>query len=262
MDTSSFKSYETHVVDSKCFHDMYFGAAADTDLLFEVVDFPIKVLYDCVKRGLIKGHRMIDLSMGLNLYQLIAVYKCFSDIIILEVNDGCFGDMEKWLNGEEDAYDWAHAVKVLADLGGCSDNWKEMENDLRSRVKRILKCDLTNENPTDPVILEKADCIISLYVMGAVCKNIDDYSLKLKRLSTMLKKGGCLLIVGSLNATHYTVNGEKFNLLNFGEEDIRKILKDRGYCIKLMEKTGKKALATSVIYEHAFVVCAIKETED
>uniref|UniRef100_A0A8C5R8L5 Uncharacterized protein n=1 Tax=Leptobrachium leishanense TaxID=445787 RepID=A0A8C5R8L5_9ANUR len=262
MDTSSFKSYETHVVDSKCFHDMYFGAAADTDLLFEVVDFPIKVLYDCVKRGLIKGHRMIDLSMGLNLYQLIAVYKCFSDIIILEVNDGCFGDMEKWLNGEEDAYDWAHAVKVLADLGGCSDNWKEMENDLRSRVKRVLKCDLTNKNPTESVILEKADCIISLYVVGTVCKDIDDYSLKLKRMSSMLKKGGCLLLSGAFRSSHYTVNEEKFYVLDFEEKDFRKILKDNGYRIEHLETTVKKSCVTFVHYEHAFMVCAIKETDD
>uniref|UniRef100_A0A8C5RAE6 Nicotinamide N-methyltransferase n=1 Tax=Leptobrachium leishanense TaxID=445787 RepID=A0A8C5RAE6_9ANUR len=262
MDASSFKSYDTDVLDSRRFHDMYFSHACDKDLLYEIVEFPIKVLCDCVKLGLIKGQRLADLSMAFSLYQLIPIYECFSDITILEINDGCVGDMEKWVNGEEDAYDWAHAVRVRAELGGCSLNWKEMENDLRSRVKRILKCDLTKENPTDPVILEKADCIINLYVMGAVCKNIDDYSLKLKRMSTMLKKGGCLLIVGSFNGSHYTVNGEKFNLLEFEEEDLRKIFKDGGYRIEHLEKTRKRSRDTSVHYEHVFVVCAIKETDD
>uniref|UniRef100_A0A8C5RAB1 Uncharacterized protein n=1 Tax=Leptobrachium leishanense TaxID=445787 RepID=A0A8C5RAB1_9ANUR len=151
MDTSSFKRYDTHVMDSKCFYNTYFSASTDKDLLYELVDFPIKVLYDCVKLGLIKGHRMIDLSAGTNLFQILPMYECFSDITILEINDGCIADMEKWVNGEEDAYDWAHAVKVLEELRGCSINWKEMENDLRSRVKRILKCDLNKENPTDPL---------------------------------------------------------------------------------------------------------------
>uniref|UniRef100_A0A8C5R8J2 Nicotinamide N-methyltransferase-like n=1 Tax=Leptobrachium leishanense TaxID=445787 RepID=A0A8C5R8J2_9ANUR len=205
---------------------------------------------------------MIDLSAGSTLFQLLPVYKCFSDITILELNDGCVWDMEKWVNGEEDAYDWAHAVKVLKELGGCSDNWKEMENDLRSRVKRILKCDLTNENPTDPVILEKADCLINFYVLGAVCKDIDDYSRKLKRMSSMLKKGGCLLLSGAFHCSFYAVNEDNFSFLDYREEDLRKIFKDNGYHIELMETTEKGSCVTFIHYEHIFVVCAIKETDD
>uniref|UniRef100_A0A8C5R7I3 Nicotinamide N-methyltransferase n=1 Tax=Leptobrachium leishanense TaxID=445787 RepID=A0A8C5R7I3_9ANUR len=263
METTCCKSYDTDDVDAQFIYDNYFCAATDNDLRYELVDFPIKVIWKCVKLGFIKGDRLIDLSVGSSLYQLVPCFKGFKDITILEVNNGCIDDMEKWVKGEANSYDWAHAIDFLAELEGCSDvsSWKDMENDLRSRVTCISKCDFSLKNPTEPNVLEQVDCIINLYVLGTCCKTIDDYSLKLNNMSTLLKLGGSLILVGGFHASYYTVNDEKFNILDFEKEDLLKILEDGGYRVEHIEVTEKKSSADFITYDNVFVVCAVKVRE-
>uniref|UniRef100_A0A8C5R7H2 Nicotinamide N-methyltransferase n=1 Tax=Leptobrachium leishanense TaxID=445787 RepID=A0A8C5R7H2_9ANUR len=262
METTCCKSYDTDDVDAQFIYDNYFCAATDNDLRYELVDFPIKVIWKCVKLGLVKGGSMMDLSFGCSLFQMLSIYQLFNDITILEVNDGSIRDLKKWANGERDACDWAHASKVLEEVEGCSVNCKEMEKDLRCRVKRILKCDLNKANPVDPVILEKTDCLISMYVLGSVSKHLDDYKRKLTSLSSLLKKGGSLFILGGFRASHYIANEQKFNFLTYEEGDLIKIMKDKGYQIQHLEKFEKKSCANFVNFEHIFGLCAVKETED
>uniref|UniRef100_A0A8C5R986 Nicotinamide N-methyltransferase n=1 Tax=Leptobrachium leishanense TaxID=445787 RepID=A0A8C5R986_9ANUR len=211
--------------------------------------------------ALIKGGTLINLSTGATVFHLLPICTLFEDIIILELNECCLEDTKKWLHKEQGCFDWSHASKILAVWEGCSDNWEAKEDDLRSRVKLVIKSDFKNENPTDPVVLQKADCVISLCVMGHVAKDRDAYCQNLKKLSKMLKLGGYLLLIGVLNASHFCVGEHKYQILKFNEEDIKKSLTDHGFSIEYKEVMESKIPNDVLGYEHIFFICAAKKQE-
>uniref|UniRef100_A0A8C5MQA5 Uncharacterized protein n=1 Tax=Leptobrachium leishanense TaxID=445787 RepID=A0A8C5MQA5_9ANUR len=211
--------------------------------------------------GRIKGDILIDLSTGPCIFHLLPIFKCFKDITILEFNESCLKDLQKWLNKETDTYDWAHASKIVAELKESSESWEGDEDDLRRRIKRILKYDFTKGNPTDPVILQKADCVIVLGVLAHISKDLDVYCNNLKKLSSLLKLGGRLLIIGGFHASYYTVAKQKYHILNFSEQDLRAALCSSGFAVERLESKDSRIRDDTVYYHHIFMVSAVKNIE-
>uniref|UniRef100_A0A8C5PDR9 Uncharacterized protein n=1 Tax=Leptobrachium leishanense TaxID=445787 RepID=A0A8C5PDR9_9ANUR len=262
MDSSTCNYHFTEDVDPTFIHDMYCGPNAEEKLLCDIIEFPIRAILNCYKQGLIKGDTMIDFSYAGNIFQILAIYKCFKDIIILEAYDSCMTDTENWLQGGEIALDWSHAARIMEELQGTSADWKEMENDLKSRVRHFSKCILENENPTDPIVLPKADCLVNLYLLGTISKDLDHYSRNVKKLSSMLNKGACMIIIGAFNSSYYIMNGKKHHSLGFTETDLRKVLSDNDLRVGHMEVCERTSCIKTATFDHIFVVCAEKESCD
>ncbi|KAM8927181.1 indolethylamine N-methyltransferase-like [Pelodytes ibericus] len=260
MNPSSLKHYHEHSVDPQCLFDTYFSSSADKQYIEEIVMFPIHEFHKEAKSGHIKGGTLIDFSVGSTLSHLFPVCKHFKDVIILEFNDECVRDVQKWVNNEEGAFDWSHASQIVSELEGDRDKWKEKEEDLRRRIKRILKCDFTKENPTHPDVLQKADCVCNLFVLGHVSKDLDEYCHNLKITSSMLKLGGRLLLIGVFNASFYMLGEHKYHILCFSEEEFRKAVRDCGFCIERLEVIDSKIHDFSD-YKQVFFISAVKEKD-
>ncbi|XP_053308408.1 indolethylamine N-methyltransferase-like [Spea bombifrons] len=261
MEPSALKHYHMEEFNPKLFHGSFFSPSSDETILEELFRFPIKKLHQILKSGEIKGDTLIDFSAGPVIFQLLSVCEYFKEITVLEFNDKCIQDLQKWIKKEKDAYDWSHASKIVTELEGKSDKWKQKEEALRSRIKQILKCDFTKQNPTDPVVLPKADCAISLYMMNFVCKDLDSYRDYLKKVSSMLKVGGHLLIFGGFDARFYTVGNHKFHKLSFDEKFLRKALGETGFSIKHFDAIESQVRNEFVYYGHVWFVSALKTRE-
>uniref|UniRef100_A0A8C5R7Y6 Nicotinamide N-methyltransferase n=1 Tax=Leptobrachium leishanense TaxID=445787 RepID=A0A8C5R7Y6_9ANUR len=262
MATENIRYYIKDEAEAKCAYETYVSPRADEDLYQELLYFPMQALSNACKQGLIKGDTLIDSSYGLSIYPLLTVYKCFKDITILQLNDSLVEGTKKWLCKDPGALDWSHACKIAAKLEGCSDNWEGMEDDLREHVTQILKCDLKEENPTDPVTLKKADCVINLFLLGAISKDINEYSSYAKTIYSFLKPGGCLLLIGVFGGKYYEVNGERYNVLNFSKEDLNKIMTDVGFSAEQMEVFARKQSISYAFYEEVFYCRLIKPIEN
>ncbi|XP_063291722.1 indolethylamine N-methyltransferase-like [Pelobates fuscus] len=261
MDRRTHKHYHKHEINSQDIYDTYFSSSVDENLLDEVFIFPLKAIVNDSKLGHIKGDTLIDISAGANIFHILPICTYFKDITILEFNDACLKDLQKWQNKEPGAFDWSHASKIVAELEGCSDKWEEREDDLRRRIKNILKCDFNKENPTDPVALPKADCVFSLFVLAHISEDLNAYRHNLKILSSMLKLGGRLLLVGKYNGTFYSVGGHKYHVLKFSEEEHGKILRDCGFCLDYTEVKESKVRKDIMHCSHFFFVSAVKIKE-
>ncbi|KAM8927180.1 indolethylamine N-methyltransferase-like [Pelodytes ibericus] len=260
MNPSSLKHYHVHSVDSRFMFDTYFSSSADKQHVEEIVMFPINELHKEAKSGRIKGDTLIEFSAGPVIFHLFPVYKLFKDIIMLEFNDECVRDVQKWVNNEEGAFDWSHASQKVSELEGNRDDWKEKEEDLRRRIKCILKCDFTKENPTHPDVLQKADCVCILYVLDHISKDLDEYCHNLKIISSMLKLGGRLLMFGGFNASFYMLGEHKYHVLCFSEEEFRKAVRDCGFCIERLEVIDSTIHDFSD-YKQVFFISAVKEKD-
>uniref|UniRef100_A0A8C5R8S9 Nicotinamide N-methyltransferase n=1 Tax=Leptobrachium leishanense TaxID=445787 RepID=A0A8C5R8S9_9ANUR len=257
MDQSALKYYHLHHNDPKQLHEKYFSAAADYKIFEELFIFPVKQLIKIA--GKIKGESLIDLSATSNISHLLPICAGFKDITILECSDSCIVELEKWMKKEQDVIDWSYAAQIVAALEGNSDKWEEKEASLRQRVKHILKCDFERDNPTDPVVLQKVDCLVIMYILELVSKDHDALYRNVRKISSMLKLGGRLLLFGGFNSTFYTVNGDLFHLLPFDEPCIRKTLLEAGITVLHIEMIESKVRNEIANYEHIYFIDAVKD---
>uniref|UniRef100_A0A8C5R9S1 Nicotinamide N-methyltransferase n=1 Tax=Leptobrachium leishanense TaxID=445787 RepID=A0A8C5R9S1_9ANUR len=258
MSSSSHKFYHLHDMDVEMLYGTFASKSTERTHLDELIIFPLKEIYKMLQSGRIKGDTLIDLSAGPCIFHLFPLCNIFKEFIVLEFNDSCMKTLQKWMNKEPDVLDWSHATKIAAEMEGCRVNWEEKEEDVRKRIKNILKCDFTKENPTDPVILRNADCVFCLYVLEHISENLDAFHANVKKIASMLKKGGCLLLVSVLNGTHYTVAEHKYHFLNHDEADVRTALQNAGFTVEHNEVLGSKLRNNVIYFEHMSFICAFK----
>ncbi|KAM4642107.1 indolethylamine N-methyltransferase-like [Discoglossus pictus] len=261
MDSKPRKIYHEDDFDANQFIDTYCSSKADKILQEEAVLTPMRLLHKELASGHIKGDTLIDFSVGPIIYHLFTICEFFKDITVLETNDLCIKELEKWINMDSDAFDWSHASKFIVDLEGNSAGWQKKEEMVKRTIKQILKCDLTKENPTYPVVLPKVDCLLTACGLEVISQDHDQYSKNLKKISRMLKLGGHLILFGILNASFYMVGKNKFHFTTYNDIFLRKVIGDAGYLIRSFEQIESKIGNDVVDHEHVVFITAIKERE-
>ncbi|XP_063291714.1 nicotinamide N-methyltransferase-like [Pelobates fuscus] len=259
MDPGSHKRYHLHEWEPTDFFNAYHSRKTEKYITDETVRFPMEQLYRVAGQGKIMGDYLIDISGGCNIYHLLPIFEVFRDITILEFSDLCVKDLVKWKHRESESYDFTHALSIMEELQGSSFKGNEMENALRRNISHILKCDFTKENITDPVVLPKADCVLSVYIFHAVSEDLDDYCRNLKKVSCLLKLGGHLLLFGLFNGKYYTVGGSKYHILTSDKTSVEEALRDAGFVIEDMEVIESKIRNDTSYWEHLCFIKALKE---
>ena len=107
----------------------------------------------------------------------------------------------------------------------------QVAQQLRQRVKQVLKCDVRLENPFHPVTVEPADCIVTSLCLEAACKDLETYRCSLRNIASLLRPGGLLVMVGVLGETYYVVGGQRFSCLDLSQATIEGILKELGFSV-------------------------------
>uniref|UniRef100_A0A8C5R850 Nicotinamide N-methyltransferase n=1 Tax=Leptobrachium leishanense TaxID=445787 RepID=A0A8C5R850_9ANUR len=261
MDTGYHKHYHLDNPDSRDHHNRYFSPTSEKYFYEEIVKFPCETLHKMCVAGEIKGDTLIDLSACSAGFQLFPLCDIFSEIIVLKCDDSSIKEMKNWLNQDADALDWMHLSQLTSEIKGDRAKYKQEEETLRKKIKFILKCDFSKENLTDAVALQKADCLISVNMLNAVCENTDACHRLLRKMSSMIKLGGTLLLIGLFNSTFYFMGEEKYRLLAFDEKFLRKSMDEAGFVIKLFDLIKSKVCSRRLRYEHVWVLRAVKEKE-
>ncbi|MEE6484741.1 hypothetical protein FKM82_014008 [Ascaphus truei] len=207
-----------------------FGTGRDGTLNFR--------LQKCLKTfssGGIGGHTLIDIGTGPSIYQLFSACESFKQIIATDFTERNRQELERWLKKEPGAFDWSVAVKAVCELEGNREKPIEKEEKLRRTIKQVLRCDVTKSNPLDPVVLPAADCLITALCLETACRDLGVYQRAIKNITTLLKPGGHLVIIGVLGNTFYKVGQQTFSCLPLDEQSVRNAVVDAGYSIKEIE---------------------------
>ncbi|NXF09259.1 NNMT methyltransferase, partial [Smithornis capensis] len=183
----------------------------------------------------LKGDTLIDVGCGPTIYQLLSACEHFREITALDYTDQNRRELEKWLKNEAGAFDWVPVVKYVCELEGDRDKWAEKQEKLRKKVKQVLKCDVTKANPTDPVSLPPADCIVSTLCLEAACKDLPAFRRALRNISTLVKPGGHLVLVTVLKETYYAFNDQVFSCLRLEKHEVEEAVEAAGFQVKFSE---------------------------
>ncbi|NWI39073.1 NNMT methyltransferase, partial [Picathartes gymnocephalus] len=177
----------------------------------------------------LRGKTLIDVGCGPTIYQLLSACEHFQEIIALDYTDQNRRELEKWLKNEAGAFDWEPVVKYVCELEGDREKWAEKQEKLRKKVKQVLKCDVTKANPTGPVSLPPADCIVSTLCLEAACKDLATFRSALRNISTLLKPGGHLVMLTVLGETYYIFNKKVFSCLCLQKHEVEEAVVAAGF---------------------------------
>ncbi|XP_069804166.1 indolethylamine N-methyltransferase-like [Dendropsophus ebraccatus] len=229
MDSCTHKRYDKHGFDSRKFSEHYFSNEDEKVYEDDTLKFPIECLTQTFEKGYIKGDTLIDMSVGSLVHHLYVPCEFFKTIIVLKARDRCILELKRWVNTRTGAFDWGHITELHSQIGGISDQNKEEK--VRSAINHVMKFNLCKENIVDPIVLPQADCIITAWLLDAICKDHNDFIKNLKKITAMLKPGGYLLFFGCKNMTYYTVGKDKLHAFPYDEEMTKNALVADGFVI-------------------------------
>ncbi|MEE6513193.1 hypothetical protein FKM82_020728, partial [Ascaphus truei] len=115
--------------------------------------------------GCVRGDTLIDISIGPTVYHLLSASDIFKEIIVIEFTEPNIQEFEKWLKKDPGAADWSNAAKAVCELEDNREEWQVKEDKVRRAIKQVVKWDVSKDNPLDPVVLPKVDCVLSLWVL-------------------------------------------------------------------------------------------------
>ncbi|XP_056399655.1 indolethylamine N-methyltransferase-like [Hyla sarda] len=259
MDSGSYKLYHVHGYDSRQALEDYFADKPDMAFVEDSLIFPIENLTKTFTEGHFKGDVLIDLSSGPLVHHLFMACEIFRHIIVLRVRDRCILELKRWLDTRTGAFNWGHATKIHLEKEDKSDQLLNKEEKVRSVVQHVMKCDVEQENMTDPIVLPPADCIISAWLLDKISKDQDDYIRYLRKFSGLLKPGGHLILIGCLDTTYFTVGKEMFHFLTYDEDFVRKALVGEGFVIDNCVVKKRTAVSDLIDYKAGIFIAAHKE---
>ncbi|XP_043846520.1 nicotinamide N-methyltransferase-like [Dromiciops gliroides] len=201
------------------------GPSNESQILMHI----LKKLSETFSSGRVKGDLLIDIGTGPTIYQLLSACESFKEIVASDYSDHNREEFNHWLKKEPEAFDWSSVVKYVCELEGDREKWTEKEEKLRKRVKQVLKCDITQSQPLDPVSLPQADCLLVTYCLESACKDLPTYDQALKNLSSLLKPGGFLVILSALKCSYYMVGDQRFSNLFLTQEEIKAAIEKAGF---------------------------------
>ncbi|MEE6484719.1 hypothetical protein FKM82_013987 [Ascaphus truei] len=260
MDSSLHKHYHNEEFDPRGLIETYFYNGTN-DMFVETVVYPITQLFKTFSSGRVRGETLLDVTIGPAAFHFLTACDFFKEINVIEFTDANIREFEMWRNKEPGAADWSHAAKIVCELEGKSKEWEGKEDKARRAVKRIVKCDFTKDNPLEPVVLPQMDCLLCMFVLLVVSKDHQAYRSNLKKLASMLKIGGHMLLVGTYNQSFYVIGEHKFFCLSCDEEFVREAVCDAGFIIENLEALPTKKTSNFTDYDHIMFMTARKERE-
>ncbi|XP_056398818.1 indolethylamine N-methyltransferase-like isoform X2 [Hyla sarda] len=231
MDFTGGEIYESSF-DPKAYLASFCSLGSGRD---DILTFRLKKCFETFGPGGLTGNVLVDIGTGPSIYHLLSACESFPHIIATDFTESNRQELERWLRREPGTFDWSGIVKTVCDLEGDRDNWVEKENKLRSRIQKVLKCDVTKGNPLDPTVIPPVDCLTTALCLETAGRDIDAYRCSLRNITTLLKPGGHLVLIGVLGDSFYKVGDKTFFCLPLDEETVRNAVIDAGYSIQDME---------------------------
>ncbi|KAK2866186.1 hypothetical protein Q7C36_002242 [Tachysurus vachellii] len=184
----------------------YTPPRADFSRSDSIVPWKLNCLHKAFREDAIKGDILVDVGSGPTLYQVMSGCENFNRVILsdfLEVNRN---ELDKWLKNGQSNFDWTPYLKHVCELEGRSSSaWQEKAERLRSVVTDIFPVNVHRLFPFPPGSLtaSSADCLVSCFCLESVSPDISSFTQALRNLSSLLRNGGHLLLIGALGESFY-----------------------------------------------------------
>ncbi|KFM68538.1 Nicotinamide N-methyltransferase, partial [Stegodyphus mimosarum] len=141
---------------------------------------------------------------------------------------------------------------------------KELESRIRKSVKCVVRSDLLSDTvlPLEPLIATETeppfDLVISVLCIETAAPDYEGYIDILKRINSLLKVGGGLIICGYENGSMWQVGDKTFHHIKLTTKQLLEALGTAGFGKCDLRTCPKRESEYSYDYETLFCVAAEK----
>ena len=133
-------------------------------------------------------------------------------------------------------YSWSPHFKYVVQTleGGSKEESIKREEMLRNKVKAVVSCDIIKEEFIERTYCNKNsyDIVMSSLCLEAGCKDLDSYEHGIKKLASLIRVGGYLLLCStrreSCEEGFYIVNNVKYYNISLRKDFITVVLQRNG----------------------------------
>ena len=154
--------------------------------------------YHEVFQSLPSGLTVLDYGTGPAITTTISASTKASEIVLSDYAEDSLVSLRQWLDKHPDAFDWSPFFRlVVKDMEGKGEKEVEERQELvRSLVKAVVHCDLTQDPPIERGYDREYDVVISALCLEAATETSAEYKSGVKKLAKLVKPGGLLLLLG------------------------------------------------------------------
>ncbi|KAG8434462.1 hypothetical protein GDO86_012729 [Hymenochirus boettgeri] len=214
--------------DARKYLEVYYGVDPLTQQIDEESQLTLAFLVKVFSSGAIQGDSMIEIGSGPVLHHILSACDRFKSIYLTDYLDVNLQEIDKWLKGSKDAFDWTPYLKYVCEVEGNRSTPKDKVLRIKNKVK-LMRCDVTKSNPLEPHTLPQTDCVIAAGCLICACKTLDAFSNALKNIASLIRRGGHVIIIDYLGASYYLIGDAKMNLLSINENIVKREIIDAGF---------------------------------
>ena len=154
--------------------------------------------YHEVFKSLPSGLTVLDYGTGPAIITTISASTKASELVLSDYAEDSREVLRRWLDRHPDAFDWSPFFRlVVKDLEGKGEKEVEERQELvRSLVKAVVHCDLTQDPPIERGYDRQYDVVISGFCLESVARTHAEYKRGVDKLAKLVKPGGLLLLEG------------------------------------------------------------------
>lgn len=181
-----------------------------------------------LKAGSKKYDKAIEFGAGPTLYSVLGIALYINKIDIAEYLPQNRQEVKKWVNNNEDSFDWSHIVAHMLKINNqeiTPEKIEEYTKNARGRIRRVLPCDIREHWP----LLEhkeKYNLLVSSYCADSCTDSKTEWMKYMHNLFQILEPGGVALISALKDCKAYRAGDKYFPCANISEKDIEKFLSE------------------------------------
>ena len=190
--------------------------------------------FDSVTASGSTDFKVLDYGCGPAIANVISAARVATEVIFAEYTEKNRTEINHWIENDPSAWNWGPHFEYIVQTmeGKGAQETIEREKRLRSTIRAVVPCDITQDPPIAEGFEGPYDVVLTILSMEAGCSTLEEYKAAVKRVSKLIKPAGGVLLLYSpvRNDTSrlgsYTVGAETFNEISVPLEFVYTTLKD------------------------------------
>lgn len=161
-------------------------------------------------------------GVGPTLHHVFLAAERASEIHLAEYLPGNFKEIRNWLSDEPSAHDWTDFVRYTLMCEGVpptADACHRRVALTRAKISHLLPFDLRQEWPLGSAVTYST--VISAFCADSATDDIQEWSIFMDRIASLVRPGGTLMIAALHNASSYRIGKLNFPSAKVSDLDLR-----------------------------------------
>jgi len=184
---------------------------------------------------------VLDVGCGPSICNVISASRVSDKIYLCDILESNRAEVERFRADDDGAHSFPRYFDFVAALEGTKE---DLQLRTRNAIKGIYYCDVTSTTDgifgaADGEVVPAADVIVASLVFDVVALTKDAFAAAVANVKRHLKRGGLMVVQGSLGESVYTVGSAVFPVLNVNEDDVREVFREKGFTVVRFEVCEK-----------------------